>query len=210
MQNGDAIYSLFDDTCKQVVSYWDRYRLLYKRGPTQAQLCEHFVVTLAETASSCSEFAWGTGSDNLGFRLTPDQWYHFWLLRWPAHFCFRVQVVEQVSESAGESVALGYVDCLTTLARGNEHASQCEIVREKSQFTVNSGWKCTTIYLVYAYDAVYCLDTSSIQSEVDRQTKDNLRGWESTTHRDKCMYLFNKFARPGGKGLRQIVEPLMY
>ena len=50
----DALYGIIEDTCKQVVSYYDTYRIVYgeEPNPNEAQLVEHFLIALVGSASS--------------------------------------------------------------------------------------------------------------------------------------------------------------
>ena len=53
-----TIYDIIESACKHVVSYCDTYEMIYKKNAIPAQLCERFVVVLAELASSKLGLKW--------------------------------------------------------------------------------------------------------------------------------------------------------
>ncbi|KZT72276.1 hypothetical protein DAEQUDRAFT_27665 [Daedalea quercina L-15889] len=131
----EAFFTFIDDVCKQVVSYFNTFCMLCKKDPTQAQLCEHFVVAVAELASSRQGLRW---RESIQVHLILDSavWWHqcriswlpplakVWSQAW--HFCFNMRTMETLStEFQGKYSPIRRVDCISTRMGGVDPAACC-------------------------------------------------------------------------------------
>ncbi|EPT00336.1 hypothetical protein FOMPIDRAFT_1060343 [Fomitopsis schrenkii] len=189
MTKQTSFYNLLDDVSKQTVSYWDTCRIAYNKIPNQTEFSEHFVVTLIQAAPACLGDDWVSGHK---FNLVDDQWHHFVLEHNSFHLCFRVAFADK-----------HHVD--------TKDENGCELRREEKKKGYSIiGRQCKTIFLTYAHDAIYFLDTATVKAEIAKQVAANPQGWEAVTDQEKCTFLFNKLARPWSKGLDQILYPAKY
>ncbi|KAI0724692.1 hypothetical protein C8Q72DRAFT_889654 [Fomitopsis betulina] len=207
MTKPNEFYNLLDDVSKQTVSYWDTCRIAYNKIPNQTEFSEHFVVTLIQAAPACLGDDWVTRHK---FCLVDDHWHHFELQHDSFHLCFRVQTLQL---SRAGYLSPGYVDCLSTRIHhvDTKDETGCELLREeKKKGYTTLGRQCKTIFLTYAHDAIYFLDTTSVKAEIAKQVAATPQSWEVATDQEKCTFLFNKLARPWSKGLDQILYPKKY